>query len=404
VSGSRRALAITAASLCAVLAGSGPAWAGNGNGHGNGHGPTNGQGSKKHPGPAAGSEVTVTQVASGLDNPRDLAFGPAGRLYLAEAGHGGSECIPGGPGGEEQCIGFTSGISRIDLSSGAHHRVVDGLVSAAGPDGSFATGIDGVSLLGNGELFGIENESSDVIPPQASELLSAETIEKAKAQLGRLIKANPSGNWRPVVDVGGFDFQWSLEHKELVPEQFPDANPYAVLTEGGRNWVVDAASNTVDEVRANGSISVVAFIPNPPISSDAVPTCIDRGPDGALYVGELTGGGNPPGSSVVWRLVPGQAPTEWASGLTAVTGCGFGSDSQFYAVEFSTKGLDAAEAGTGAVVRVPAHSTSPTTVVDELSFPGGFASANGALYISNWSIAQAVDPGGPTGEVLKIVP
>jgi len=395
VSGSRRALAITAASLCAVLAGTGPAWAGNG--HGKGQGP------KKHPGPAPGSEATVTQLASGLDNPRDLAFGPAGRLYLAEAGHGGSECVPGGPTGEEQCIGFTSGISRIDPSSGAHHRVLDGLVSAANPGGIFATGIDGVSLLGNGDLFGIETESSNVIPPEASKFLSADTIEKAKAELGRLIKTNPSGNWRSVADVGGFDFQWSLEHKELVPEQFPDANPYAVLTEGGRNWVADAASNTIDEVRANGSISVVAFIPNPPVS-DSVPTCIDRGPDGALYIGELTGGGNAPGSSIVWRLVPGQAPTEWASGLTAVTGCGFGSDGQFYAVEFSTKGLDEAEPGTGAVVRVPPHSTSPTTVVDELSFPGGFAAAKGALYISNWSIAPANNGGGPTGEVLRIVP
>ena len=33
---------------------------------------------------------SITQVMSGLDNPRHLAFGPEGALYVAEAGRGGS--------------------------------------------------------------------------------------------------------------------------------------------------------------------------------------------------------------------------------------------------------------------------------------------------------------------------
>jgi hypothetical protein len=337
-------------------------------------------------------------VASGLDNPRDLDFGPGGRLYVAEAGHGGSECIPGGPGGEEQCIGFNSGISRLDFPG--VHKVLSGLISLAEPGGFFATGIDGISVHGNGTMFGIETGSRDVVPPSPGPLPDA-VADKARAQLGRLIQANPSGKYKTVADVGHFDFNWSAEHKELVPEQFPDANPYAVLAEGGVEWVVDAASNTLDEVRPNGSISVVAFFPNP-ASSDAVPTCIDRGPDGALYVGELTGGGNPPGSSVVWRVVPGQQPTAWATGLTAVTGCGFAPDGQFYAVEFSTLGLEGAAPGTGAVVRVPAHSTSPTPIVNELSFPGGFAAgSDGSLYVSNWSVAPATTG---LGAVIRITP
>ena len=32
------------------------------------------------------AEPTVTVVMSGLDNPRGLAFGPEGALYVAEAG------------------------------------------------------------------------------------------------------------------------------------------------------------------------------------------------------------------------------------------------------------------------------------------------------------------------------
>ena len=81
----------------------------------------------------------------------------------------------------------------------------------------------------------------------------------------------------------------------------------------------------------------------------------------------------------------------WASGLTAVTGCGF-ADGKFYATEFSTLGLDNAAPGTGAVVRVSAHSTSPTLVADGLSFPNGFAAHGNSIYVSNWSVAPAVIP------------
>jgi sugar lactone lactonase YvrE len=84
-----------------------------------------------------------------------------------------------------------------------------------------------------------------------------------------------------------------------------------------------------------------------------------------------------------------------------VTGCGFAPDGQFYAVEFSTLGLDDARPETGALVRVPAHSTAPVTVVGGLSFPGGFAaSRDGALYFSDWSIAPASMGAGSVKRVI----
>jgi hypothetical protein len=137
--------------------------------------------------------------------------------------------------------------------------------------------------------------------------------------------------------------------------------------------------------------------------SDAVPTCVARAPGGDLFIGELTGGGNAPGASVVWRFDPSSRRlSKWATGLTAVTGCGFGGDGRFYATEFSTLGLDHAAPGTGAVVRVPAHSTAPVTVVGRLNFPGGFAARGRSLFVSNWSVAPASNGGGPTGSVVRI--
>src|SRR6476661_8104463 len=109
---------------------------------------------------APSTGVTVKTVVSGLDNPRDLAIGPNGGLYVAEAGHGGTSCSPDG----STCVGKTSAITRINIAAGTKQRVVHGFVSVAGSDGSAATGVDGISFLGN-SVYGIETASRQVVPP-----------------------------------------------------------------------------------------------------------------------------------------------------------------------------------------------------------------------------------------------
>jgi hypothetical protein len=357
---------------------------------------------------------TVTPFGpKGLDNPRGLAFGPGGRLYVAESGHGGEECIPPEHPEEEEarCVGFTSAINSIDARDG--HRVLSGLVSLAGKEGFGAEGIEGLSFDDDGGLFSVIGTNANELPTPPNPFLSTPTIEAGRGELGRLIHLRPdrrkssSGQFETVADVGAFDFQWTTEHnKELNPGQRPDANPYGVYAASHERFVADAAANTVDEVSQSGAVHVIAFIPNPP-QSDAVPTCIDRGRDGAFYIGELTGVGNAPGASIVWRVVEGQKPEEWARGLTAVTGCGFGPDGGFYATEFSTLGFESFTPGTGALVRVPAHSTAPVPIVSNtsgqkdspLSFPNGFATRDGAIYVSNWSVAP-VKTG--LGQVVRI--
>jgi DNA-binding beta-propeller fold protein YncE len=338
---------------------------------------------------------TVTTVASGLDNPRGLAFGPDGNLYVAEAGHGGTECVTGGEEGDT-CAGLTSQISRIN-GDGSHTPVVSGLISLASPDGSAATGVDGIAFKGN-DLYGIITGSRDAIPPTG---FSDELVATAKTELGYLIKAegNEPGDWDRVANVGHFDFQWAAAHADLVPGQFPDANPYGVAIGPTATWVVDAGANTLDRIDSHGNIKLSVFVPNP-ASSDSVPTCVAIGRKGAIYLSDLTGGGNPPGSAKVYRYTPKTGLQVWATGLTAVTGCGFGADGKFYAVEFSTLGLDNAAPGTGALVQVKQGSSSPTTIVDGLNFPGGFAAgADGSLYFSDWSIAPAVSG---MGAVMKV--
>ena len=76
--------------------------------------------------------ATKTTVVSGLDNPRDLAFGGDGKLYVAEAGHGGTACFTI-PQQGKNCVGFTSGVSRINIAGKSAARVLSGLFSIASP-------------------------------------------------------------------------------------------------------------------------------------------------------------------------------------------------------------------------------------------------------------------------------
>jgi hypothetical protein len=95
------------------------------------------------------AQPTVTVVMSALDNPRGLAFGPEGALYVAEAGRGG-----GGPcvvmRGVPQCYGPSGAVTR--LWRGSQERIVTGLPSQVNPAGE-ALGPADISFQGRGGAF-----------------------------------------------------------------------------------------------------------------------------------------------------------------------------------------------------------------------------------------------------------
>ena len=338
---------------------------------------------------------TVTVVAEHLDNPRGLAFGPHGELYIAEAGHGGGICLGEGPEGPS-CAGLTSGMTK--LSHGKQTKVVDHLISVASPDGTAAGGLAAVSTQGN-RIYGQMSASSAGIPPEAP---PGAVIDAAMAQLGRTLAINSNGSWSVLASTGDTDYAWTSDHKNLQPDQFPDANPNGIATSGRTQYVADAGANLIAKVDNHGNVSTLAYLPVPDGSiTDSVPTCVAKAPDGSLYVGELLGGSYAPGHARVWRIAGGTATVKW-TGFTGIQGCGFDDEGNFYATEFQANGMFGDDPS-GAVIKVAPNGARTTLGGDgSLSFPSGFAYHDDAVYVSNWSIMPANNGGGPTGEVVKI--
>ena len=349
----------------------------------------------------AAASGTVTQVASGLDNPRSLVFASDGRLYVADSGRGGSECPSQATGPEgQQCAGLTGAIVRI--VNGRAEVVVPGFVSVASPQGAAASGIAGLAAQGDALLAQI-GLSSQQVPPGFSASLGGEL----RRTLGHTVRVDVATQTvRLVADPGGAAFVWTNGHKSLNPD-FPDANPYAVgLGPDGGALVIDAGANTVTSI-ARGTSTVRRLMPSFG-TGDAVPTCMAVGPDRALYIGTLGAGGNKPGAARIYRFAPGGPLTVWRTGFTTVTGCGFDRAGNFYATELQTAGLNPGPNGDpkGALVKVTPGGTRTVLGVGSLFYPQGFALApdGRSVYLSNWSILPGtpMKAGGPTGSVVRV--
>jgi hypothetical protein len=333
-------------------------------------------------GASGAGAATTSVVMSGLDNPRGLAFGPEGALYVAEAGRGGpGPCFVPPARGGLACYGPTGAVSR--LWRGEQERVATGLPSYAGLAGD-ATGAHDISFLGRGGGY--------VTIGWGGEGLPRSVLGDVGAQFGRLVHLPASGRWRPVADVTAYEFAFNPGGGLL------DSNPYGLLAEPGSRVVADAGANALLRVAANGAVSTLAVFPSRPQgrSTDAVPTAVAVGPDGAYYVSELTGVPFAAGAANIYRVVPGDAPTIAWSGFTTVIDIAFGPDGSLYVLEHSTGpvffGLP------GRLLKVAPDGTR-TTVIDGLTRPGAVAvGSDGALYVSN----RATSIG--TGEVLRIEP
>jgi hypothetical protein len=333
--------------------------------------------------PSAGAvaQPPFKTVMTGLDNPRGLDWGPGGALYVTEAGKGGTQpCFPG-PDGGPQFAGFTGAVSR--LLNGVQTRVATGLPSVAAPDGSFARGPHNIAI--NGFDRG-----------RVTIGLGTDPADRAKCgsvgpKLGWTARIFPT-RWRLQTDLAAY------EAANDPDGGGPNSDPYGLLP-GGLTIATDAGGNSLLKVE-HGSISTLATFPSRAQGryTDSVPTTVAVGPDGAYYVGELTGAPFTPGQANVYRVVPGHAPTVYLSGFSFIIDITFGSDGSLYVLEFAT-GPDLQPPGD--LWRVTPGG-SRTLVATGLFAPGSVTiGPDNRFYVSNCSIFPGTGTFPCHGEVVR---
>jgi hypothetical protein len=359
--------------------------------------------------PASAHDVDV--VASGLDNPRHVAVGWAGDVYVAEAGRGGDHatsrsCFDSAEG--FACTGATGAVTRIARHRGQtrQERIVTGLASFAPADGSSAIGPHGVFATPFGVLV---TNGGPTAPMRDDEVVLRDPTlvqeERVSALYGTLLRLNWRHRARVVADL------WRFEHDNNPDEQLGnaliDSNPVDVLYDRGRYLVADAGGNTLLRVSLGGRISVHSLFPNVPtpspfgvIDMNAVPTGVVAGPDGAYYVSQLTGFPFPVGGAKVFRVDrdTGEATT-YAGGFTMAMDLAFGRDGTLYVLEIDSDTI-LGGAREGSLLAVPPGGGDPERIdlpAGTLIEPGGIAvGSRGELYVSNHGREAGA------GEVLRI--
>jgi hypothetical protein len=190
-----------------------------------------------------------------------------------------------------------------------------------------------------------------------------------------------------------------------------DSHPYAVTAIGNGAWAVaDAGGNDIVKVDSRGHVSLISVLPPATVKIttafaaanglpscvsgfsyrfEAVPTDVEIGRHGVLYVTSLPGGPEGPGSGnpgSVYRIAAHGQPVRIATGFAGATNLAIDSHGAIFVAEIST----------GTVAKVVCGKPKPV-----LSLPGVVALefANGHLFAST---APAATGGSGPGTIVEL--
>ncbi|MBW4535576.1 MAG: ScyD/ScyE family protein [Pleurocapsa minor HA4230-MV1] len=339
------------------------------------------------------SQIEV--LASNLDGPRKLSFDSDGSLYVTEAGRGGTGASVPSPSqpGAFLSYGATGAITRIQ--NGDVERVVTGLPSLALPDGSDASGINDLEFDADGNAYGIVGLASN--PANRDSLLQVTDF----SHLIAIDNFDGGASWTRLTDFGVYEQNNNPDGQDVI------TNLYDLLIEDNTAYVIDAGGNDLLSQRAFGGEPTLETVfptttTTDPLTGEEivrqpVPTSIAVGPDGAFYVGELTGAPFQAETAEVYRLNAEGQPEVYAEGFTNIADLAFDESGGLYVLEYDADGI-ANGSDAGALIYMSPDGKTRTTIADdELINPTGLEiGSDGDIYISNKGFLAG------EGEVLKL--
>ncbi|WP_283137356.1 ScyD/ScyE family protein [Rhizohabitans arisaemae] len=341
----------------------------------------------------SGAAPVVTVVAKGFDNPRGLAFGPDGSLYVAEAGSGGTGKCATTDIGAKFCFGDSGKVTAV---KGGKKRAV-------------GVGLPSIGAAGIG--FGPEdvtfNKDGDLLVTIG---LGGPPAYRAKfgtdgQGLGTLVNLSQDGRVTPLADLVAYEGKHNPDRRDQG--SIVDSSPYGVAaTPDGGALVVDTNANAVIRSKPGGVLSTRAVFPArqsyapegyPLPGGGSAPSGITRGPDGQYYVTEQGGPFLKPGSARVFRMgAYSGTPQTVVRGFTSITDIAF--DKQKRMILLASVGpLPSNLQPKSTLYRIEPNGTrtqllKPGTLTSPLGITVG---PDGAIYVTNKAL-------GRSGEVLRV--
>ena len=363
--------------------------------------------------PAASSSAvtSIDVVATGLHAPRGVVYdADQHRVLVAEAGDwflaSGGEPCGAAERGLPFCLGHSGSVLQYSEATGSAQRIVTGLPSAS-------LQIDGLPVvIGLHDLTMHQGDTNlTAVFGTLGNKAYRTSLGPGGALLGQAVTITGSGKVKPFADLLSFI-------NGIYPNM--EADPYGVIVgpygtmvaNAGGHFERDAAGNIVSKgndllnVSPSGTITEVAQFPARPLIGDptrvinTVPTSVVQGPDGAFYVGELSGAAawDYPGEARVWRVVPGQPPTVFATGFHTIVDLAFDSQGRLIVLQTSPDPFNTA--GEGELLRLEPDGSR--TVLfgagDGVLDPGGVALVSDNVFYVTTEIASCCS----IGQLLRI--